>query len=202
MLKVIKLYGELAEKYGKIWNLEINSPSEAVRALSANNPGFREFLATSHERGMGYKVMVGERYIEEQEEIYDPSGRQEIKIVPVVLGAKKQGVGAIILGIALIALAPYAAAPIAAAFGGGAAATAFGTAVAGAMVSTGASLVFGGIAQLLAPTPEEVTDGDNYGFNGASNTINQGVAVPICYGQLMIGGAVVSSGITSENYNP
>ena len=108
MLKVIKLYGELAEKYGKIWNLEINSPSEAVRALSANNPGFREFLATSQERGMGYKVMVGERYIEKQEEIYDPSGRQEIKIVPVVLGAKKEGLGMVILGIAMIVLAPQA----------------------------------------------------------------------------------------------
>jgi predicted phage tail protein len=74
--------------------------------------------------------------------------------------------------------------------------------VTGAMVSTGVSLTMGGIAQLLAPTPEEVKEGDNYGFNGAANTVRQGVPVPICYGQLMIGGAVISSGITNENYSP
>lgn len=200
MLKVIKLYGELAEKYGKVWNLEVNSPSEAVRALCANNPGFKEYLATSHERGLGYKVMVGDRYIEQQEEIYDPSGRQEIKIVPVILGAKKEGLGTVLLGIALIVLAPQAIPYLVeAGLSEGMAA-----AIAGAAVSTGVQLTMGGIAQLLAPTPneEELRDEANYGFNGATNTSRQGAAVPICYGQLMIGGAVISSGITSENYNP
>ena len=200
MLKVIKLYGELAEKYGKVWNLEVNSPSEAVRALCANNPGFKEYLATSHERGLGYKVMVGDRYIEQQEEIYDPSGRQEIKIVPVILGAKKDGLGKVLLGIALIVLAPHVAAALAkAGLSEGIAA-----AIGGAAVSTGVQLTMGGIAQLLAPTPKEQEDMTeaNYGFNGATNTSRQGAAVPICYGQLMIGGAVISSGITSENYNP
>jgi len=200
MLKVIKLYGELAEKYGKVWNLEVNSPSEAVRALCANNPGFKEYLATSHERGLGYKVMVGDRYIEQQEEIYDPSGRQEIKIVPVILGAKKEGLGMVLLGIALIVLAPHAAAALAAA----GMSEGMAAAIAGAAVSTGVQLTMGGIAQLLAPTPKEQEDMTeaNYGFNGATNTSRQGAAVPICYGQLMIGGAVISSGITSENYNP
>jgi predicted phage tail protein len=200
MLKVIKLYGELAEKYGKVWNLEVNSPSEAVRALCANNPGFKEYLATSHERGLGYKVMVGDRYIEQQEEIYDPSGRQEIKIVPVILGAKKEGLGTVLLGIALIVLAPQAIPYLVeAGLSEGMAA-----AIAGAAVSTGVQLTMGGIAQLLAPTPKEQEDMTeaNYGFNGATNTSRQGAAVPICYGQLMIGGAVISSGITSENYNP
>ncbi len=204
MLKTVTLYGELAERYGKNWNLDINSPSEAVRALCANNPTFKDFVGSSQDRGVGYKVMVGKTYIEKHEEVYNPSGKQEIKIIPVILGAKKEGIGAIIIGIALIAMGvtPSVSTKLAAAFGGGTTGAAIASAVTGAMVSVGVSLTMGGIAQLLAPTPEEVKEGDNYGFNGAANTVRQGVPVPICYGQLMIGGAVISSGITNENYSP
>jgi predicted phage tail protein len=69
----------------------------------------------------------------------------------------------------------------------------------------GASLVLGGIAQMLAPTPktpETKESVQNYAFNGATNTTRQGVAIPICYGQLMVGGAVISSGVSPEDYTP
>ena len=220
MLKTVTLYGELAERYGKNWNLDINSPSEAVRALCANNPTFKNFLATSQERGVGYKISVGKTYIEEVNEIYSPSGKQEIKIIPVVLGAKKSGLGTILLGVALIASGGWlasAATQMAASGGvlgtaaGGAmssglvglnAASAVGTMVQGIAMKFGAAMILGGIGQLLAPTPTEVKDDENYAFNGAANTARQGVPVPICYGQLMVGGAVISSGITNEDYNP
>ena len=220
MLKTVTLYGELAERYGKNWNLDINSPSEAVRALCANNPTFKDFVGSSQDRGVGYKVMVGKTYIEKHEEVYNPSGKQEIKIIPVVLGAKKRGVGTILMGIALIASGGWlanAATQMAASGGmlGTAAgnamssglvglntASAIGSMVQGVAMKFGAAMILGGIGQLLAPTPEEVKDDENYAFNGAANTVRQGVPVPICYGQLMVGGAVISSGITNENYSP
>jgi len=224
MLKTVTLYGELAERYGKNWNLDINSPSEAVRALCANNPTFKDFVGSSQDRGVGYKISVGKTYIEEVNEIYSPSGKQEIKIIPVVLGAKKKGVGTILLGIALIASGGWlasAATQMAAsgALGGAAAgagaaigpsglaglnaASAVGSMVQGVAMKFGAAMILGGIGQLLAPTPPaEVKDDENYAFNGAANTARQGVPVPICYGQLMVGGAVISSGITNENYSP
>jgi predicted phage tail protein len=65
-------------------------------------------------------------------------------------------------------------------------------------------LILGGIASMLAPTPE-LPDGDkptNYGFDGASNTARQGYAIPVCYGQLLIGGTVISSGVSPEDYTP
>ncbi len=206
MLKKVTLYGELAEKYGKSWNLDVSSPSEAVRALCANNPGFKSFLATSQDRGVGYKVMVGKTYLQNQNEIYNPSGRQDIKIIPVVLGAKKDGLAAILLGAALIYFSGgLAAAAVTGATAAGASASAaatIGTMVSGAAMNIGVGLIKGGIAQALATTPEEIKDDQNYSFNGAANTVSQGVPVPICYGQLMIGGAVISSGVTSENYSP
>ena len=152
--------------------------------------------------------MVGKTYLQNQNEIYDPSGRQDIKIIPVVLGAKKDGLAAILIGAALLVAAPYAAAALSAGGTSGmvagaagmmvpATTSAVGTMVSGAMMNIGVGLIKGGIAQALATTPEEIKDDQNYSFNGAANTVSQGVPVPICYGQLMIGGAVISSGVTS-----
>ncbi len=218
MLKQITLYGELAEKYGRSWSLAVNSPSEAMQALAANNPGFRNFVASSQNRGVGYKVMVGKTYLEHQSEIYDPSGRQEIKIVPVLLGAKKGGLGKVILGIGLMVAAPWLAGVAAqggAALGmSGAMAkgavgqmvvsggSAIGVAAQGMAMRFGSALLMGGIAQLLAPTPDTPSDTnmENYSFSGAVNTTQQGVAIPVCYGQLMVGGAVISAGMKAEDY--
>ena len=215
MLKQVKLYGELADKYGKDWALAVNSPSEAVRALCANNPGFRGFLASSQDRGVGYKVMVGKTYIEKEEEIYNPSGRDEIKIIPVVLGAKS-GLGKILMGIALIASGGWLAqqamglAASGGILGGSAgltamssgltglnAASAIGSMVQGVAMKYGAAMIIGGIGQLLAGTPEE--EAESFTFSGPVNTVRQGLSVPLCYGQLIVGGAVISSGIISED---
>ncbi len=210
MLKQVTLYGELAQNYGRNWSLDVNSPSEAMQALAANNPGFRQFVCASHERGVGYKVMVGKTYLEKDVEIYDPSGRQEIKIVPVVLGAKKDGGGMIILGLMLMWAAPWMSTQILAA-GQVAGPMSYlattntmagiASAVSGAAMHLGKNLVLSGVASLLAPTPEPTPDEkQNYAFNGVVNTTRQGVAIPICYGQLMVGGAVISAGMIAEDY--
>ena len=199
MLKTVTLYGELAERYGKNWNLDINSPSEAVRALCANNPTFKDFVGSSQDRGVGYKVMVGKTYIEKHEEVYNPSGKQEIKIIPVILGAKnKDAMRKIIIGALLIyggylLLGPEGAAL---ALGEMTAVQVIGAAA----MEVGKAMVIGGVGMLLAPTPKDVEETNNYAFNGPINTIRQGVPVPICYGQLLVGSSVISSGISEGAY--
>jgi len=231
MLKKVTLYGELAEKYGKDWSLDISSPAEAIRALCANNPDFKGFMASSAERGVGYKVLVGKKELDNVlGELSNPTGRQDIKIVPVIGGAKSK-LATVIIGAIMIyaAVMTMGASTIATAQ---AAATAAGTAggtLAGTAMSSlsygaqftiglgnlsgmslmaakfGAMLVLGGISAMLSTTPEPPTVAEkaqNYSFNGATNTIRQGVAIPVLYGQLMIGGAVISAGVTPEDYTP
>jgi predicted phage tail protein len=214
MLKKVKLYGELAEKYGKEWSLDIDSPKEAVRALIANNPGFVQFVGTSEDRGVGYKISVGGTYLEDPaNEIYNPSGKQEIKIIPVILGAKKDGMKLVIMGALLIwggwAAAKFAAdaAAVAAATGGTAAYSASAAAtgiavgaVGGAATKIGWNLVIGGVGALLTPSPDVIDETNNYSFSGPVNTVKQGVPVPICYGQLLVGSSVISSGISQGAY--
>ena len=70
------------------------------------------------------------------------------------------------------------------------------------LVGVGASLVLGGVAQLLTPTPKIPTGPDtqndprkSYSFSGIQNTSRQGVPVPIVYGETIVGSVVISAGI-------
>lgn len=189
MFRTIRIYGRLAKflKRRK-FEAEVANTAEAVRFLLANFPQLEEHMADQH-----YKVLVGGREIDEQE-LHHPSGvREEIRIVPVLAGAG--AAGRIIAGVALIALASVVT------FGTVGGLFAVG-ALNAAVFGVGASLVLGGVAQLLTPTPSVPTgsgsDDDprkSYSFSGIQNTSRQGVPVPIVYGEALVGSVVISAGI-------
>jgi predicted phage tail protein len=196
MLRKIKLYGRLAKFVGqRVFEADVASAAEAVRFLLVNFPQLEKHMADQH-----YRVSVG-KYALTLDELHDPAGQQEIKIVPVLAGAGGGSTGLIIAGVALIALAainPFGAALIGT-FGGTPIAVA---SLMPAVATIGATLVLGGVAQLLTPTPKINTPGqDNndprksYSFSGIQQTSRQGVPVPIVYGETVVGSVVVSAGI-------
>jgi predicted phage tail protein len=195
MLRKIKLYGKLAKFIGhRVLEADVDSAAEAVRFLLANWPELEAHMADQH-----YRVSIG-TYDLLAEELHDPAGQAPISFVPVVAGAGSAG--RILIGIALIAAAfipgfGFAAATAATAT---AAATSAGfTALGSILFSLGASLVLGGIAQLLTPTPTTSKDeGDprkSFSFSGIQNTNRAGVPVPVVYGETLVGSVVVSAGI-------
>jgi len=212
MLKKVKLYGKLGERFGKEWNLDVNSVQEATRAIAANRPDFRKEFMTSHERGIGYQVLVGDEYVKDYKGCELPTGKKEIKIVPVVMGAKNKGLTAVLIGAAIITgVGLYGASYAGGASGvfGAGDAIAVGVSqlgTAGSLaVKFAGSLILSGIGAMLTPTPtspKKVEEQENYSFNGPVNTTSQGVAVPVCYGKLIVGGAVISAGIQAEDYTP
>ena len=188
MLRKIKLYGKLAKFVGhRILEADVATAAEAVRFLVANWPELERHMADQH-----YRVTVG-TYDLDLEELHHPAGAAPISFVPVVAGAG--AVGRIIAGVALIALASLVTFGT---VGGLFAAGALNAAVFG----VGASLVLGGVAQLLTPTPRVSTGPDtqndprkSYSFSGIQNTSRQGVPVPIVYGETIVGSVVISAGI-------
>ncbi len=60
---------------------------------------------------------------------------------------------------------------------------------------------------MLAPQPKataggaEVTNLPSYTFNGPINTTAQGNPVPLGYGRMIVGSAVISAGITADDYD-
>lgn len=192
-MKTIILLGELGKRYGRRHLLDVKSPAEAVRALCANFKDFGQFVAASSERNVGYRVLNMREDVSE-DELHNPAS-QRITIAPVVAGAGGS-VGKILLGAALIAasfLVP-----------GLGAVTLFGTTtLATVAFSVGVSLALGGVAQMLAPQPKfEGPDEEqqpSYVFNGPVNTTAQGQPVPVGYGRMIVGSAVISAGISVED---
>jgi predicted phage tail protein len=179
MLRKIKLYGKLAKFIGhRVLEADVATAAEAVRFLVANWPEVERHMADQH-----YRVSIG-TYDIDLEELHHPAGAAPISFVPVVAGAG--AVGRIIAGIALVALALFV--PL----------VAFGVALNGVVLGIGASLVLGGVAQLLTPTPSTSTDeGDprkSFSFSGIQNVSRAGVPVPVVYGEMLVGGIVVSAG--------
>jgi predicted phage tail protein len=199
MLRKIKLYGRLAKFLGRrVFEADVASAAEAVRFLLVNFPQLEKHMADQH-----YRVSVG-KYDLTADELHDPAGQQEIKIVPVLAGAGG-GAGKILAGIALIALSVFAL-PVILGNAVWAGTIGYGTAVGiiNAGIGIGASLVLGGVAQLLTPTPKiniPGTQQDNndprksYSFSGIQQTSRQGVPVPIVYGETLVGSVVISAGI-------
>lgn len=199
-LKTIRLYSHLGSMFGREFRLAVASPAEAVRALCAIVPGFEKELITSKNRGIGYAVFIGKRNVG-KEQLHDPAGDEAIRIAPVLLGAKRGGLLNILLGAALVVIAPYAAGAWASTFGISMTAVGVGS----TLTSIGYALALGGVAQLISPnqkglsTSDGPDNGASYNFNGAVNTTAQGGPVPVHYGRLIIGGATVSAGVFAQD---
>lgn len=197
-IRTVRLYGALGAKYGRVHRFAISSPAEAFRALASQCKGFYEDLVSSRARGLGYAVLVGKRHLRESE-LDLPPGADDIRIAPVILGSKRGGLFQVMLGAAIIATA-WALGPSSTLIG---TFSAGGATQAGAMF--GAAMFLGGVTQLLSPAQQGLSvkdspdNGASYNFNGPVNTQAQGNPVPVLYGRMIVGGAVISAGIYAED---
>jgi predicted phage tail protein len=210
-MKVVKVYGPLRKYLGQCrFEFVADTPAQAMKALCVNFPGLAQWLLDREAEGMAFRVTRGRDKItnEAPEGLVLPwSEREVFSIAPVIVGAGRV-VGKILAGIALVALA-IVAGPVAGGFLGlgaglgGAGLGLVGGGFASAVGFLGASLIIGGIAQLISPTPSmgSLTSGreaarlESFTFSGIVNTSKQGMAVPICYGRAFVGSAVISSGL-------
>jgi predicted phage tail protein len=198
MLSKIKVYGRLARFLGqRTFEAEINSTVDAIRFLTANFPALQ-----SHMIEQNYCIKVGNYEINEKE-LDVPVGQQEIKIVPVAVGAGR-GFGRFLLGVVLIgvAIALPGAAP-ALSKTGFIAGSAGASTLTVALGNLGLYFALSGAAQMLTPTPDNTSfdDPNSFTFNGILNTINAGVAIPVVYGEVFTGSIIVSAGIDTEDFS-
>lgn len=185
-LTTIHLGGKLGQLFGKRWELMVKSPAEAIRAIDVNLKGkLRQYLAKEGAKKF-YKVAVGKKdALLDKNELNNRSGHSPIYIMPAAKGANSGG-AKIFAGIALIALAVVSG-------GTSLAATGFLGGFASTAALVGASLVLGGITQMLTPTPNfnQNAEGDSRGdgstfFQGGSTSISQGGAVGLVYGRALV----------------
>ena len=191
-LREVRLYGRLGARFGRIHMLAVSSTAEAIRALCVLIPGFERALADSDAHGVRYACFLGKRNIGE-DQLQHPVGADAIRIAPVVAGAKRAGLFQTVLGAVMIvvgAVLTY---------------TGVGAPIGAAMMKMGAVLALGGVIQMLSPQQRGLSaqdspeNGASYNFNGAVNTSAQGNPVPVLYGRMICGSAVISAGIFAED---
>ena len=204
-MKVVKVYGALRKRLGQCrFEFDVATPAQAIKALCVNFPGLDKWLIDSEQDGVGYRVAVSKEKITEQDisPLLMPfSDREVFSITPVIAGAGR-GTGRILAGVALIATAIITQGG-SLAFSGGFTATsaAFGAKLAAAGANLGVFLVLSGVAQAISPQPgldstlDESVQLESFTFSNIVNTQRQGMPVPIAYGRLFVGSAVLSSGL-------
>ncbi len=198
MLRKIKLYGHLREHTGlKEVEAVVSNVREAVSFLICNWPKLEAEIVQNN-----YHVLVDKDDVGE-EELLHPIGHASISFIPVVEGSGK--FGRILAGVALIGASFFF--PGAGLFGttsflgAGAATTGFAgvmTGVGTALSAVGASMVLGGVAELLAPpnpTPEAEQTPESSAFSSPLNVSMPGVAVPLVYGTAICGSIVINTSL-------
>lgn len=194
-LREVRLYGRLGREFGRVFHLAVQTPAEAARALCAVLPGFRAaFLGDDGKAG--YHVYAGGPRAQlgpDQAQDLVPAAAP-IRFVPAVEGAKRGGLGSVILGAALIGLAIWNPLGL---FAGEWAAFHFTGAI-------GQALVLGGVVQMLSPQRRTAPTAENnpsYGMDaGALNNINAGSPVPLAYGRVVVGSVQISGGLATDEF--
>lgn len=199
----VKLLGELGRRFGRSYEFMALNPKEVISALSNQIDGFRNYLGNSHENGVFFKLVTVDPEGIDYNECMMPC--DTLVIAPVVTGAGGSGtsIGKILLGVVLIGLAFIPGIGTVAAGGGlaKAGATVGSFMWSGSLLfSLGASLVFGGIAELLTPTPKQPKETEqSFLFDRAADLTSQGLPVPLLYGRFLAAAPlVVSSAISTE----
>jgi predicted phage tail protein len=179
----VRLYGYLGRQFGRTHRLAVASAAEAVRALMVLFPALRLAIR----RDQHYQVLVGRgdrrRALGERHLELKLGSADIVRIVPVVEGAKRAGVLQTVIGIVLIAVGLYTGNM--------------------QLVQMGASLVIGGVVQMLSRQRTSNT-GDkestaSYVLDGPVNVTEQGGPVPLIIGRVVTGSVVVSSGLHSDD---
>jgi predicted phage tail protein len=211
----IRLLGELGRKFGRRFQLAVKTPAEAVRALCVQMPELRQYLIESGDNGIAWRVVTDRAEGLNEEQLMWPMSKRLV-LAPIPTGrgggGGGGGFGAILAGIGLVALSFLTAGATIGLLG-----LAAPFAISPVLGSLGVAMIFGGVAQLLTPTPKMPTV-DNVGgastsgrsesdqlksftFDKSNANTKQGEVVPVLYGERMIGSLpVLSFGFELQNY--
>ena len=205
MFRKIKLYGHLAKITGfRYLKAKVSTTAEAVRFLIANFPALESHMSDKY-----YRVSLDKKHDLSYGELHNPVGNETICFIPIVGGASGN-TAMMLLGVGLIALSfvSFGAGAFAGLGAIGSAGAAAGTGAASlAMFGIGASLVLGGVAQLLAPVPstdmgvgsaKNPKQSPSYSFTGVQNNSRSGLPIPVVYGSCMVGSITISTGVDAS----
>lgn len=184
MTRNIYLKGRMGELFGEVHRLNCKTVQEAMHAIDTMKGGLRTYLMDCTENGVNFTVQKGEDFLD-METVGVQLGKDDIIISPVPAGSGGSDIVKIIIGVALM-IGSFFIDP----------SGQFATQIAAAMFTVGLNLALAGIIGLTTDDPDELDEEKSTMFNGPINNTKSGIPVPIAYGKMEVGGAVVNFGFT------
>src|SRR6056300_1139043 len=103
MERKVYLEGAIAKKFGSEFTIYAESVADVWRCLNCNFPELRQYLIECHEKNIGFLCQVGDKGLDDEEEMLLKIGEGDIFISPQPAGSKS-GLGKILAAIAIVAL--------------------------------------------------------------------------------------------------
>lgn len=209
----VKLMGELGEKFGNDWQMNAKSFRDIFKLIDCQTEGFGEYIKQKADEGVDFTIQNGKDLIADGLDLQIAPAQDIVIITPIAAGAGLSDILKVILGVVLLIYGPGWIEN----FKWATEAEAVSTTIQGAetintyqqvlttagQVATwgvralGTGLAMKGVTDYLTPdTPSAA--GDSYLFNGPQNNVKEGVAVPLLYGRLIIGGSIMNFGFIED----
>lgn len=194
MTRKVYLEGALGDRYGREFDMAVDTFGDAFKLLQANFSDFKHFLVECDEKNLGFTCQYGDSFIDDEDDLLTPIEKGDLIISAVPVGSKS-GMGKIFAALAIAALFLIpGTAPAALALTKGS--IAFNI-VSGIAIN----LALAGFQQLMAPDPSvDEEEPQSYLFNGSDQNIQEGDPVPLLYGELRVPGRMVSFGTIVAAY--
>ena len=183
------LHGDL-QRFGRRFSLSIKTGAEAIYALAMQVPGFRQKMNDGW-----YQIRIAGQDVDETSlsaRLHEPlPDGAIIHIVPRMAGAKSGGFFQTVLGAALVVASIWM--------------PGLSIVASNIMFPLGASMMLGGVAQMLVPkvkTPgvKQTDNGkQNTYFSSLDNMVAQGNALPVLYGDMLVGSRTISQEISTRD---
>lgn len=187
-MTTIHIHGQLSESFPEVSLIALRKVSDVMLAMDAVYEGFRVTLLKLANMGIHYGVVSDGQDIRSLEEAQLNKEPEEIHLIPMICGAGvAAAAGLIAAGAGLMA-------------GAGTVGTLLG--ISTTLVGQVGLLIAGiGVQMLLAPKPDmprpesRVSGGSESSFlsSNTANLMTQGSPLPIGYGRLRVGSAVINA---------
>lgn len=186
------IHGELGNIFGANHTFKLERLIDVVKALNANNPGFREHILSLFHKGVSYNMVNLKKPNQKWDSIEEYSNEEapdEIHLVPEIAGS------------GIVAAVVTVVTTVATAVGGFIAAGGF-------LANLAIGLLIQGIMTLLFPVElpktsaqktETRIDTSSYIFTNLQNNAVQGFPIPLVYGEIRIGSNIIATNIVSED---
>ena len=198
----VRLVGDIGDRFGHEWAMNVSNYSELLQLIECQTTGFYNYLLEAEENGIRFLIQRADEYISVRE-LGLSLNNEDIIITAIPMGAEEtfqenpSGVDKIIIGVILVVLAWFFPQFMEEW-------TTLSKAVIGkiafAIATVGVQLIQMGIAEMQASV-QFSEDAEANLFQGPVTGVQQGLPVPVLYGELLIGGSPISVAYTTDSIN-